>query len=84
MKKYLILIILLLGTALLFAGGAQEGAEAEEGPVTINFSSWLVKEGASEGPVFEMAKRFEEKFPGIKLNYIGIPYEQTQQPGFPQ
>ena len=78
MKKYLVLIILLLGTALLFAGGAQEGA-AEEGPVTINFSSWLVKEGASEGPVFEMASRFEEKFPGIKLNYIGIPYEQTQQ-----
>ncbi|MBN1837088.1 MAG: sugar ABC transporter substrate-binding protein [Spirochaetales bacterium] len=79
MKRLVCLAVLLTGAALLFAAGSQEEAAGGLEGVTINFSSWLVKEGASEGPVYEMAQRFEESHPGIKVNYIGIPYEQTQQ-----
>jgi multiple sugar transport system substrate-binding protein len=79
MKRFVLLVVLLSGAALLFAAGGQEGGAAAEQGVTINFSSWLVKEGASEGPVYEMARRFEQSHPGIKVNYVGIPYEQTQQ-----
>ena len=79
MKKLALIVVLACCAILAFAAGGQESAAPGEGGVTINFSSWLVKEGASEGPVYEMAKRFEASHPGIKVNYIGIPYEQTQQ-----
>ena len=84
---------LLLCAGLVFATGAQEkpaapaaekpaAAPVVEKPVTLRFSSWLGMEAASKEAIETMVRMFEAKNPRIKVELIGIPYEQTQQQTF--
>jgi multiple sugar transport system substrate-binding protein len=75
MRKILVaLFIVLLAAACTI--GYVGAAEAKQ-PVTVSLETWLVMEGASKETMEEMARRFEQKNPDIKIELIGIPYEQV-------
>ena len=88
MKKIvLVLSLLVICTALLFAGGQgeQPAAEAEteagaaEEKAQLRFSSWLNMEGASKATIEHMVAEYQKEYPNVDVELIGIPFEQTQQ-----
>lgn len=86
-KSVLFLMLFLVAAVLSFGSGGKEPAatsdtqqtQSMDKKTTINFSSWLVMEDASKATLQEMVKRFEAQNPNIKVELIGIPFEQTQQ-----
>ena len=75
MKRVVItLFIVLFSVAFVFGSGDMVSAKE---PVTVSLETWLVMEGASKETMEEMARRFEKKNPDIKIELIGIPYEQV-------
>ena len=80
MKRVLIFLVLVISATLLFAGGAQEKAVGEEtGPVTVKISTWMSIQEASRDMMAEIEKKFEQKYPDVDLEYVGVPFEQIQQ-----
>ncbi len=80
MKRFLFLVVLLFfSLALLFAGGAQEDVEAEEGAVQVKMSSWMPLQEVSRDMMKEIETSFEAKNPDIDIVYIDMPFEQRVQ-----
>jgi ABC-type glycerol-3-phosphate transport system substrate-binding protein len=71
-RRKALVCLLLFSAALVFA----------QKPLTLRFSSWLGMEAASKEAIETMVKMFEAKYPLVKVELIGIPYEQTQQQTF--
>lgn len=71
MKKLLLIeVILILSASILFAGGAQEGADTDDEVVTLQYWMW--------DPNFEEEERafldeFEAQNPGIKVEMTALP-----------
>jgi multiple sugar transport system substrate-binding protein len=86
MKKIVMVgFVFLICTFVLIAAGQQEtettggGAAEEAEPVVLRFSSWNNMEGATKDIMQYMMDEYEKRYPGVKVELIGIPYEQTQQ-----
>jgi len=62
--KWLLVFAILLTPAMVFAGGKQEGAPAEEGPVTLEFVVW----NYSLETIQDNIKQFEQAYPDIRVN----------------
>jgi multiple sugar transport system substrate-binding protein len=78
MKRKLIFgvfLCLALGTALVWAGGGQDGAKAA-GPVTIEFMQWWQPE-MKAGSFEKVISDFEAKNPNIKVKAINLPYAEV-------
>ena len=83
-KAVIVLVLILFAVGVVFAGGQTEGEPKEqsgtkEEKVSLSFSSWLNMEGASKKTIQEMIDRYQQKYPNVEVELIGIPFEQTQQ-----
>ncbi len=78
MKKLsLMFIVSLLAFCVpLFASGSNESA-SDDGVTTITFASWGIVEEATKSAFEAMIADFEAKNPDIKIESIGIPYNQV-------
>jgi ABC-type glycerol-3-phosphate transport system substrate-binding protein len=59
---------------------ANEQKSAE--PVTLRFASWSINEAATKAPLEEIVKKYEEKHPNVKIEFIGIPFGDIKQKTF--
>lgn len=74
MRRLLVLLVLLLAPALLFAGGAQEGEaeqqmEETQETVTLDVWSWRAEDEEEYAQIFEL---FREDHPNIEINFRTI------------
>ncbi|MDF2958816.1 MAG: sugar transporter substrate-binding protein [Paenibacillus sp.] len=80
--------ILLTGTLAACSPETKDGGAAEQSnknnanPVTLKFASWSINEAATKGALEEMIKKYEEKKPNVKIEFIGIPFGDIKQQTF--
>jgi multiple sugar transport system substrate-binding protein len=79
MKK-VILVALAAAFALTpaFAAGGKEAAKST-GPVTLKMSSWGVVEKGTQDYFAKLQAEFEKDNPGVKVEYVGLPYGNYKQ-----
>ncbi len=77
MKKILFVFVVFCGATMLFAGGASE--PETDGPITIRFQEWLSSSETSGNALRHMIARFEEENPGIRVELVSVPFDDTQQ-----
>ncbi|WP_372635381.1 sugar ABC transporter substrate-binding protein [Cohnella sp.] len=51
-------------------------------PITLQFASWSISEEATKGALEQMAQKFTELHPNVKIEYIGIPFGDIKQQTF--
>ena len=83
MKRKLIFILLffLVLGFLMAEGGKEQAAESPEGDgvTTVTMATWYSVMEVTKGAMDEFMRIFEAENPGIKIEPIGIPFEQIQQ-----
>ncbi|MDD9266295.1 ABC transporter substrate-binding protein [Paenibacillus sp. GCM10023248] len=62
-------------------GNAAQSAKPNE-PIKLTFASWSISEAATKGALEEMVKKYEEKTPNVKIEFIGIPFADIKQQTF--
>lgn len=62
-------------------GNASQSAKTNE-PIKLTFASWSISEAATKGALEEMVKKYEEKTPNVKIEFIGIPFADIKQQTF--
>lgn len=59
------------------ACGGDSGSGKSDGPVTITW--WDTSNATNEGPTYKaLVKKFEKANPGIKVNYVNVPFDTAQ------
>ena len=71
-----LLAIFLLLPMCLFAQGTQEKADET---IEISMSTWLSLQEVSKDMMTDIVSRFETTHPNIKVNMIGVPFENQLQ-----
>lgn len=79
MKRLSMAVAALLAAAALFAEGKQEAAAPSAGPVTLKVASWSVVEKGTQEYFMKLQADFEKANPGIKIEWIGLPYGNYKQ-----
>ncbi len=77
MKKMTVLILLCLLAFPVFASGSQE--ESSDGPVTLKFASWSVREDRFKEYFADLKADFEAANPGISIEFNGYPYGELKK-----
>jgi multiple sugar transport system substrate-binding protein len=63
------------------SASAEPSSENVE-PITLKFASWSISEEATKGALEQMAQKFTELHPNVKIEYIGIPFGDIKQQTF--
>ncbi len=80
MKKIVAFIVTAgLVAALAFAEGKQEQGAPASGPVTLKVASWTVVEKGTQEYLMGLQGAFEKANPGIKIEWVGLPYGNYKQ-----
>lgn len=80
-RRILTIAGFLLAAAMLFAGGAQEGEAAGEGPEALELSFWAAPNPTQEAFWNEMANRYTENNPNVSIEVSAIPESPTSEAG---
>lgn len=75
LKLMAIILVALISLSPIFATGSKE-TESNEGVTTIQFASWGIIEESTKAAFEAMIADFEAKNPDIKIENLGIPYNQ--------
>jgi len=73
---YLVIMLLVIGSLLLFAGGAKEAPEEEV--VTIEWANWVSVEEGTRDNIADLVRQFEAKNPNIKIRVIPVAVSDIQ------
>ncbi len=77
MRKIMLFLMISLLTTALFAAGQQEASP--DGPVTLKFASWSVREDRFKDYFADLKADFEAANPDIEIEFSGYPYGELKK-----